>query len=59
METKNQDSEQKEKNTVYQCTMKCEGDKVYDHPGNCPMCNMKLVPCDDKNSHEHHHHKCC
>jgi acetolactate decarboxylase len=22
--------------------MKCEGDKMYDEPGNCPVCNMKL-----------------
>jgi transcription initiation factor IIE alpha subunit len=28
---------------VYYCPMKCEGDKTYDHPGNCPVCNMKLV----------------
>ncbi len=30
----------------YECPMKCEGDKVYDFPGNCPVCNMKLVPTD-------------
>ncbi len=28
----------------YACPMKCEGDRTYDHPGNCPVCNMKLVP---------------
>ena len=28
----------------YYCPMKCEGDKVYDQPGNCPVCHMKLVP---------------
>ena len=32
---------------TYQCPMKCEGDKTYDHPGNCPVCNMKLVPVQD------------
>ncbi len=26
----------------YQCPMKCEGDKVYDEPGKCPVCKMDL-----------------
>jgi hypothetical protein len=30
--------------TVYQCPMKCEGDKTYDNPGICPVCNMRLMP---------------
>jgi hypothetical protein len=28
----------------YQCPMHCEGDKVYDQPGRCPVCKMNLVP---------------
>lgn len=28
--------------TVYQCPMKCEGDKTYDKAGKCPKCNMNL-----------------
>ena len=28
----------------YYCPMKCEGEKTYSAPGNCPVCNMKLVP---------------
>lgn len=28
----------------YKCPMDCEDDKTYDSPGNCPVCNMKLVP---------------
>ena len=28
--------------TVYQCPMKCEGDKTYDKAGKCPICNMNL-----------------
>jgi len=41
------------------CPMKCEGNKVYDEQGNCPVCNMKLVPIKDKHhSHnDHHDHK--
>ena len=29
-------------NTVYQCPMKCEGDKTYKASGCCPVCNMHL-----------------
>jgi len=57
METKNQ-SENKVEKMVYQCPMRCETDKVYDHPGNCPVCNMKLMPVDGKSSTGHHGH-CC
>ena len=44
------------------CPMKCEGNKVYNEQGNCPVCHMKLVPVDgniDKqHSHkEHHNHQ--
>lgn len=28
---------------VYQCPMECEGDKTYDAPGQCPVCNMDLT----------------
>jgi len=31
---------------AYQCSMKCEGEKTYNSPGNCPECNMKLVKID-------------
>ncbi|NOX85667.1 MAG: hypothetical protein GXO86_06850 [Chlorobi bacterium] len=55
METKKQHSGHKLQKTVYQCAMNCEGDKVYNHPGNCPVCNMKLVPVGGKSSHGHHH----
>lgn len=41
----------------YQCPMKCEGSKTYNVAGNCPVCNMKMVPAGDKGSHNHHH--CC
>ena len=34
----------------YECPMHCEGDKVYDEPGSCPVCKMDLteVKVDDK-----------
>lgn len=28
----------------YQCPMKCEGEKTYDKPGKCPLCNMQMMP---------------
>ncbi|MFO8234954.1 MAG: copper-translocating P-type ATPase [Bacteroidales bacterium] len=31
----------KEQNKYY-CPMKCEGDKTYDQPGDCPVCGMHL-----------------
>jgi heavy metal translocating P-type ATPase len=27
----------------YYCPMRCEGDKMYDKPGDCPVCGMHLV----------------
>lgn len=30
--------------TRYQCPMKCEGEKAYEKPGDCPVCNMHLAP---------------
>jgi Cu2+-exporting ATPase len=39
----------------YFCPMKCEGDKTYDKPGDCPVCNMHLVPVGDED-HKHKHH---
>ena len=55
-------------NTIdkYFCPMKCEGEKVYDNPGNCPVCHMHLVPVGSSDAgsmseHEkgamHHGHK--
>ena len=47
----------KNKDEKYYCPMKCEGDKVYDQPGVCPVCNMYLVPVgSDGHKHGHHHH---
>ncbi len=28
---------------IYDCPMRCEGDKTYDKPGNCPVCGMHLI----------------
>lgn len=37
-----QNNPQKEDKT-YVCPMHCEGEKTYTDPGDCPVCNMKLV----------------
>lgn len=58
----NQSSESKKENTTteqtanakYQCPMKCEGEKMYDKAGSCPVCNMDLEKVEAK--HEHHDH---
>jgi Cu2+-exporting ATPase len=45
--------------SLYQCPMKCEGDKTYHEPGNCPVCNMKLMPVEQlehNHEHEYKHH---
>jgi hypothetical protein len=39
----------------YQCPMKCEGDKTYDEPGKCPVCNMHLDPVEEQNRGNHTH----
>ena len=38
------------------CPMKCEGEKVYDKPGECPVCNMHLIPVEETHNHEEPHH---
>ncbi|MEX2427537.1 MAG: heavy metal-binding domain-containing protein [Bacteroidales bacterium] len=45
--------------TVYQCPMKCEGDKTYNAPGNCPVCNMKLVAVKSSTGSHGHSQGCC
>ncbi len=55
----------------YICPMKCEGEKTYNKPGDCPVCNMHLVPAEkvqkgnpqghnavkqtEENNHDHTH----
>ena len=30
--------------SLYQCPMKCEGEKTYEKAGTCPVCGMDLKP---------------
>jgi len=38
----------------YFCPMNCEGEKVYEKPGDCPVCNMHLVLVDANSKHGEH-----
>ncbi len=49
-------SEQPDVKIKYFCPMKCEGEKVYDQPGDCPVCNMHLIPVNHNKNHEEHDH---
>ncbi len=42
--------------TEYYCPMHCEGDKTYDEPGDCPVCNMHLVPVNGDGKNAGHNH---
>lgn len=45
---------------LYACPMKCEGDKTYNKPGNCPVCGMHLKPVEEatgKTGQDHHQAK--
>ncbi|HBN6702924.1 TPA: heavy metal translocating P-type ATPase [Elizabethkingia anophelis] len=34
----------------YICPMKCEGEKIYNEPGRCPVCGMFLAPIEEVNT---------
>ncbi len=40
---------------MYQCPMKCEGDKMYDKEGECPKCKMDLKKM-EKHADDGHKH---
>ena len=40
---------------VYQCPMKCEGEKTYDKPGKCPKCGMDIQDVKAHTDHEAKH----
>jgi heavy metal translocating P-type ATPase len=35
-------------NKLFICPMRCEGEKLYDKPGNCPVCHMALTVVEEK-----------
>jgi len=52
--TKTEQSEKKEYDSVYVCTMHCEGSGS-DKEGECPKCGMDLVKNEDHNANGHKH----
>ena len=38
--------------SVYYCPMQCEGEKLYFKSGRCPVCNMFLVPIEEREDHK-------
>ena len=58
---KMQDTISNKEGAGFICPMHCEGDKTYDEPGVCPVCNMFLAPVNgetepDRHMHDEHHH---
>ncbi len=41
--TKSQKNTGSNRKGTFYCPMRCEGDKTYDHMGDCPVCGMDLV----------------
>lgn len=65
--TANTPAETPAKAVAYACPMKCEGEKTYPAPGQCPVCGMDLVAVNgssvapdsmhrDQPGHEGHNH---
>lgn len=46
-----QQSQRTSPSSVYYCPMECEGEKLYFKPGRCPVCNMFLVPIEEREDH--------
>lgn len=53
-EKSNSNASEQVETAMYQCPMKCEGDKMYEETGTCPVCKMDLELVSDK-QHQHKH----
>lgn len=47
-------SETQAEEAHYQCPMKCEGEKTYDVPGSCPVCNMDILKLEEEEATHTH-----
>lgn len=47
-----ENSNEEVETVMYQCPMKCEGEKMYEVQGTCPVCKMDLEKVSEK---EHYH----
>ncbi len=53
-EKSNSNASEQVETAMYQCPMKCEGEKTYDKPGQCPKCNMDLQKVEEMHEHQEH-----
>jgi Cu2+-exporting ATPase len=50
----NEQTEAHQHAELYQCPMKCEGEKTYAEAGTCPTCGMNLELMEAAHDHDHH-----
>lgn len=55
-EKSNSNTTEQVETAMYQCPMKCEGDKMYAEKGTCPICKMDLKLVSKEKDHKHHNH---
>lgn len=55
-EKSNENTTEEVKTAMYQCPMKCEGEKMYEEQGTCPVCKMDLELVSKENEHKNHNH---
>jgi protein SCO1/2 len=55
-EKANENTTEEAKTVMYQCPMKCEGEKMYEEKGTCPVCKMDLELVSKEDEHKHHNH---
>jgi len=55
-EKSNSNTTEQAETAMYQCPMKCEGDKMYAEKGTCPICKMDLELVSKEKDHKHHNH---
>lgn len=55
-EKSNSNTTEQVETAMYQCPMKCEGDKMYAEKGTCPICKMDLELVSKEKDHKHHNH---
>lgn len=55
-EKSNSNASEKVETAMYQCPMKCEGEKTYAEKGTCPVCKMDLELISKEDEHKHHNH---
>lgn len=55
-EKSNSNAIEQSETAMFQCPMKCEGDKMYAEKKTCPVCKMDLELVSKEKDHKHHNH---